>query len=409
MMLTRELAIVAYENGRVLPDRLTRRRHASYLRHAERMLAIYRRGLGRPRHEVHRAVRAVLERETDCPPRRIAAFCKLLDDVADFDAGFGGEARRLREQVFRLAAQYHPLRASAERRSSAQAGEWREAAVKRGIAAEMGLAWSEVDRRLFADIADFQPLRRFEGYADGSALLARYNVAQAQAALFDAVRMTVWATSDFKTIVRHVKLARLMHTIERAHDAYVVRLDGPASLARRTRHYGAAMARFLPALLACRGWRMHALVQPKGRRSPARFELSPSDGLTSHLPPPREFDSDLEAAFSADWGEAPRDGWSLEREGEILCRAQHVFLPDFVLRHFDGRRVLLEIVGFWTPEYRAAKLKTLARFAGEPLLLAVADSPAYAHDDWPPGTIRFKRSLKADQVLARLADAERRS
>lgn len=405
-MLTRELAIVAYENGHALPDRLTRRRHASYLRHAERMLAIYRRGLGRPRHELHRAVRAVLERETDCPPRRAGAFCKLLDDAAEFDAGHSGEARRLRERVFRLAAAYHPLRASVEGPSCARTGERSEASVKRGIAADMGLVWSEVDRRLFADIADFQSLRRFEGYADGAALLARYNVAQAQAALFDAVRMTVWATADFKTIVRHIKLARLMHTIERAHDAYVLRLDGPASLVRRTRRYGSAMARFLPALLACRGWRMHALVQPKGRRSSARFELSHDDGLTSHLPPPREFDSDLEAAFSADWGEAPRDGWTLERETEILCRGQHVFLPDFVLRHADGRRRLLEIVGFWTPEYREAKLKTLARFAGEPLLLAVTDSPAYAHDEWPPGTIRFKTSLKADQVLARLADSE---
>lgn len=411
-MLTREFAIIAYENGQALPDRLTRGRHASYLRRAERMLAIYRRGIGRPRHELHRAVRAVLERETDCPARRAGAFCKLLDDAAEFDVDRHGQARQLRERVFRLAAPYHPLGASAEQSaeqsSAARTNQRSEAAVKHGIAAELGLAWSEVDRRLFADVADFQPLRRFEGYADGAALLARYNVAQAQAALFDAVEMTVWASADLKTIVRHVKLARLMHTIGRVHDAYVLRLDGPASLTRRTRRYGTAMARFLPALLACRGWRMHALLQPKGRRSPARFELSPNDGLTSHLPPPREFDSDLEAAFAADWGDAPRQGWTLQREAEILCRGQRVFLPDFALRHCDGRRLLLEIVGFWTPEYREAKLKTLALFADEPILLAVADSAAQPPDDWPPGTIQFKRSLKAEHVLAALADAERR-
>lgn len=397
-MLTREFAIVAYKNGQALPDRLTRGRHGHYLRHAERMLTVYRRGLGRPRHELHRAVRAVLEREADCPARRAGAFCKLLDDAAEFDTDRGGGARQLRERVFRMAAQHHPLRARTER-----AGEPTEAAVKRGIAAELGLAWSEVDRGLFADVADFQPLRRFEGYADGAALLARYNVAQAQAALFDAVEMTVWATADFKTILRHVKLARLMHTIGRIHDGYVLRLDGPASLTRRTRRYGTAMARFLPALLACRGWRLHALVRPKGRRAPARLELSPDDGLTSHLPPPRAFDSDLESAFAAEWGEAPRDGWTLQREPAILCRGQRVFFPDFGLRHFDGRRLLLEIVGFWTPEYRDAKLKTLALFGHESILLAVADSAARADEEWPPGTIRFKTQLKAEHVLARLA------
>jgi uncharacterized protein len=407
-MLTREFAIAAYENGQALPDRLTRRRHARYLQHAERLLDVYRRGVGRPRHELHRAVRAVLEREPDCSSRRAGAFCKLLDDEAEFDADRKGEARRRREQVFRLAAPHHPLRASPERPTAGRSIAPSEAEVKQRIAAELDLAWSEVDRRLFSDIADFQPLLRFEGYADGAALLSRYNVAQAQAVLFDAVRMTVWASADFKTIVRHVKLARLMHTISRTPEGYMLRLDGPASLTSRTRRYGTAMARFLPALLACRGWQMHAVVQPKGRRSPVRFELSPDDGLTSHLPPPGKFDSDLEATFAAEWGAAPRDGWTLAREAELLCRGQRVFFPDFALGHPDGRRALLEIVGFWTPEYLEAKLKTLALFAEEPLLLAVADSVARTDVSWPPGTIHFKSCLKIEQVLERLAAIARR-
>ena len=33
---------------------------------------------------------------------------------------------------------------------------------------------------------------KFSGYADGPALLARYNVAQVLVALFEAVQMTVW-------------------------------------------------------------------------------------------------------------------------------------------------------------------------------------------------------------------------
>ena len=42
-MLTRELAIAAYEAGQIKPDRLTRSKHAHYSELAESMLRIYRK------------------------------------------------------------------------------------------------------------------------------------------------------------------------------------------------------------------------------------------------------------------------------------------------------------------------------------------------------------------------------
>ena len=125
--------------------------------------------------------------------------------------------------------------------------------------------WDETGRKsnaqLFADVLENQRLEAFSGYENGQALLARYNVAQVQVALFRAVEMIVWATDDFKTILRYAKLARLMHTIRRLGEGrYEIRLDGPASALRGTRRYGVAMAKFLPALIACKGWRMHALA-----------------------------------------------------------------------------------------------------------------------------------------------------
>ena len=125
-----------------------------------------------------------------------------------------------------------------------------------------------------------------------------------------------------------------------------------------TRRYGIAFARFAAGLLACRDWEMEAIVRgPFGKR--ARLALSSRDGLSSHLPLPAEFDSGVEAAFARDFGEV-RDGWRLVREGVILDDGQAVFVPDFVLRRDaapDGParasrdEVLLEIAGFWTPEY----------------------------------------------------------
>lgn len=399
-MLTRELAIADYDGGRVLPDRLTRGRDAAYLGYAEQMLTVYRNGVGRTRRDLHRDVHAVLADKPDCPMRRIEAFCKLLDDTSEFDRDRRGKARELRRQVFRLAGPLHPLVSSVDRLF-----EHQEAKAKRQIAAQLGRTWDEIDAGLFADVIEFHRLQRFDGYADAAALLARYNVAQTQAALFDASEMTVWATADFKTILRYAKLARLMHTIRRNGDGYVIRFDGPASVLRETRRYGAAMARFLPALLACRGWRMHAVLRPKNRAWLARLEISPADGLTSHLPPPDEFDSDLEAAFAEKWGDQPREGWTLHREAEVLHVGQHVFVPDFVFQHTDGRRVILELIGFWTPEYLQTKLETLARFADQPVLLAVADSLGDESINWPPGTIQFKSALRIGDVLERLIEA----
>lgn len=162
------------------------------------------------------------------------------------------------------------------------------------------------------------------------------------------------------------------------------------------------MARFLPALIACRNWRMHAMIQTRRQGRSVRLDLSCEDGLNSHLPPPAEFDSQVEEAFAEKWGTEKREGWLLVREGEILHRQQKVFLPDFVFRHDDGRTVLMEIVGFWTPEYLQAKVRTLQVFQDHPILLAVAESASHLISELPGDAIPFKSTLKLRDVLERL-------
>jgi predicted nuclease of restriction endonuclease-like RecB superfamily len=361
------------------------------------MLRVYRNGIGRTRRELHRAVEAVFANEPECPARRIAAFCKLLDDAGVYQRDRHGAAAELRRNVFHLAAARHPLVTQAD---GLFESEHRQ--VKEEIATRLNLPWPQIERELFADVIEFHRLKRFDGYADGAALLARYNVAQVQAALYRAVSLKVWAGEDFKTIVRYAKLARLMHTIRKVDGGIAFHFDGPASVLRRTRRYGVAMARFLPALIACRGWKMLAVVAGNSAAWNWRLELSEADGLQSHLPPPEEFDSTVEAAFCERWGPEPRAGWTLRREGDLLFRGQKAFVPDFVFEHADGARVYLEIVGFWTPEYLEAKIKTLREFAGEPILLAVAEEVGSRVPELARDAILFKTALKVEEVLARL-------
>jgi len=401
-MLTREHGIVVYDRqkARAHPDRLTGEQERRYVDLAAKMLNVYRLGQGKTRRELHRAIHNLLAQEEACPVRRIEAFCKLLDDASEYDRDRRQKAAALRRTVFRLAAPFHPLVHSHDRLFGNE-----ELEVKRRIAAELGMTWEEIDRRLFADMMEFHPLKQFLGYESPQALVDRYNVAQLQVALYDAVHLRVWVTRDFLTVLRYAKLARLMHTITRLKPGeYRLDFDGPASVLRETRRYGVAMARFLPALLACDGWKLHATLKTRWRGWYARLALTAADGYRSHLPAPGEFDSTVEEKFAAKWGPEPRNGWTMIREGEILHQGQTVFVPDFTFRHEDGRSVALEIVGFWTPEYLRNKQETLRRFTDYPILVAASTAAGKQGIEFPPGTILFKTVLKVEQVLPRLEE-----
>ncbi len=397
-MLTRELAIVVYEDGQAIPDRLNQQEHARYRDLAERMLEVYRTGITRMRRYLHREIHAIFSEELDCPAQRIDAFCKLLDDASEYAGIPSNQAARLRIQVFRRASGLHPLVNCADRWFENQ-----EHDAKHRIAAELGADWSSIEQRLFGDLPESHRLEKFNDFDSPAALLSRYNVAQTQAALFDAQRMTVLATEDFKSILRYAKLARLMHTVRREQTGqYRIDFDGPSSLLHNTQRYGIAMARFLPGLLSCRGWQLWALLKPARWHGNVTLSLNANSGLTSPVAETNQFDSKVEAAFALKWGDEPRAGWTLERETEILHAGQKVFVPDFVFRHDDGRQVLMEVIGFWTPEYLTSKLQTLEAFRQHPILLVVAQSNKQHFEGHSQAMLFYKTAIRINEVIALL-------
>jgi len=415
-MLTSEQSIVEYKAGRVVPDRLTQNAHRRYVEYAEKMLAVYRDGIGQQRRSLHRQVEQIFVGEPDCPVRRIEAFCKLLDDASVFQADPSSKAAKLRLDVFSRAAHLHPLVQEPDRLF-----EHEEGAAKSQLAEELGTPWDVIEQNLYTDVVAYQQLEGFTGYPDAAAFLSRYNVAQLQACLYRAERMTVTATADLKTILRYAKLAKLLHEIVRlgpsdvarascpclhgqdAHATYRITFTGPASVLRETRRYGVNFARFLPALLACQGWSMEAVLRTPWKTA-AKLVLSDADCFTSHLPPPEEFDSSLEQSLADKFGPR-RDSWQLIREGNILHDRQKTFVPDFTFRHEDGTEVFLEIVGFWTPEYLAHRRETLHQFRRHRILLAVPESSLREGAQIGDNVIVYKTVLKLPPVLAALEAA----
>lgn len=379
-----------------MPDRLMKSTHRHYEQCAEQMLSLYRDGVGLQRRQLHRKVESLFADEPDCPVRRIQAFWKLLDDRSVFQSDSDGKAARLRLSVFSRAACLHPLVERADRLF-----EHDEQSAKTWLADELGLPWNEIERDLYADVTQFQQLERFDGYPNAAAFLSRYNVAQLQACLYRAESMVVTATEDLKTILRYAKLARLLHDITRVGPSrYRIAFSGPASVLRETRRYGVNFAKFLPALLACRGWRMTASMKtPWG--SPAKLTLSAEDGFKSHLPAPEEFDSALEESFAKKFG-PQREGWRLIRESEILHDRQKTFVPDFTFRHEDGTQVLLEIVGFWTLEYLNHKRQTLQQFRHHKILIAVPEKSIRDGARVGENTLVYKTAIKIKPLIKTL-------
>ena len=392
-MLTSDQSIVEYKAGRAIADRLKQSTHRHYVKYAEDMLAIYRDGQGRQRRQLHREIESLFADEPDCPVRRIQAFCKLMDDRSIFRSDPDGKAAKLRLDVFSRVARFHPLVEKPD-----QLFEHNEKKIKARLSDDLGLPWSEIEQGLYADVMAYQPLERFEGYPNASALLSRYNVAQLQACLYRTERMTVVATDDLKTILRYAKLAKLLHEIVRLGPSkYRITFSGPASVLRQTRRYGVNLARFLPALLACKGWRMTALLKTPWNAL-ARLNLSDNDGFTSHLPPPDEFDSSLEESLAEKFG-PERNGWRLFREGEILHNQQKTFVPDFAFRHEDGTQVLLEIVGFWTPEYLAHKRETLRQFQRHRIIIAAPEKSLRECGKIVENVLVYKTTLRTAPLI----------
>jgi predicted nuclease of restriction endonuclease-like RecB superfamily len=86
------------------------------------------------------------------------------------------------------------------------------------------------------------------------------------------------------------------------------------------------------------------------------------------------------------------------REAGILHQGQTTFVPDFLLKHTDGREAFLEIVGFWTPEYLAAKRKTLATFCGHRIVLAIPSRTGVPVSD-APCVVVYKTRIEPEAIV----------
>lgn len=246
--------------------------------------------------------------------------------------------------------------------------------------AQFNLTTQQVEETLFADLAEEKILLRIDTVPTPKVLIDRYNLEVARGLLYWAREVQVIVFDHYKTIFKYIKLFKLMHTIyPLTTSGYRIKLHGPISpFVSSTIRYGLQFAKFFPALLLGQKWQMIAQVHPPHVKQPLTYTLDEQTALHSHFKPAQFFDSQLEADFAAEF-EAKYEGsqrqWILGREDEVLVVGDTVMIPDFSLTHrHTGRRALIEIIGFWHPQYLQRKLDKIKQAKRSDLILLLYKS-----------------------------------
>jgi len=278
--------------------------------------------------------------------------------------------------------------------------------VLAAAAHRLGLTAAAADEHLFADLPGERRLRSPDPLPDPHTLAIRTNLALAKGLLRLASEVTIEIYGGARAVVRQVRLRRLLCTVRRTKaDGVSLDISGPFSLFRHTMMYGRALASILALLPWCKRFELVAHCIVRGRE--VSVHIRPGDPIAVGEPP-REYDSRLEERFAREFARANLD-WDLVREPEPVDAGGTLVFPDFALVHRRDttQRFLLEIVGFWTPDYLREKLDRLRAMPHVPTVLCIDRSLNCSAGDLPEHAriVWFQRRIEPSAVMAAIEAA----
>jgi predicted nuclease of restriction endonuclease-like RecB superfamily len=404
-MLTGNLVRVRFSRDRILPSYIDPK-DEMWQQAADRLLELFRLQVGRTCGELEEDLAEAIG--TDAAHLVQRGLAKLLEDRCEFDVVSNHPPEVVREAVFRAGAR---LRKDMPTATVPMLSAFDRNAVLKQVAGELNTDPAELDHALFADLKSEQQVFRFKD-TTGERLLQRYNVSLAQAVLLRSTVVTVAIRDEpparIRQLLRSVKFHRLICEVERnGDDAVRLRLDGPMSLFSATQKYGLQLALFLPAILLCRDFELHADLLWGPQRKPKTFTLTNKDGLVSHqrdsgsyVPP--------ELAMFSDLFRKKVEDWEIGDESEVFPLGEGFWVPDFRLTHkATGRTVHMEVLGFWRRSSVEKHLDRLRQHATMPFLMAVSDQLHIedAELECLPAAVHRFRQMPLPAEVARLAES----
>ena len=400
-MLPSELLMHRLNGETVVPKRL--KLDDKHQAIAIELIAIFENANGGTQGELDRLLQ---ELEGDTPDYRVKRGLAhiLKSSFSTFEIMSPLEPQELRRRIFELSAQVIPSQQVTKQTLTKLADKLTEE-LKREVLP------SQITTGLYADLMENRILTEFESPTP-EALIHRYNLSQVQGIFYRASHMTLKVhrndPGEYKLLFRYLKLFQLMSYIEGDVDyGFTITVDGATSLFGTSTRYGLAIAKLLPALLHVTKWSLNATLVEKDTYSKQKriglFTLDSDCGLVSHYPAGKMYDSAIESSFAERWAELKTE-WKLEREVDLIPIPGSVMIPDFRLVHPDGRTYLLEIVGYWRPEYLRKKFSQVRQANCENLILAISErlnleKAGVKVSDTPALTVWFKDKLSPKVVL----------
>lgn len=370
-MLPSDLLMHRQNGEEIVPKRLLiDKRNLSI---ATDLITLFQNCQGKTQGELERQLKEIEGTSTDYRIKRGLAHLLKSDTFSTFEVVSPLEPQLLRSRVFALSAQSAPLPQTAP-------FTLKTIAEQLSQELEQEVFPSQIQAGLYADLNENKILTQFDAPTP-EALLHRYNVSQVQGIFYKASQIRITAhrndPGEYKLLFRYLKLFGLMAYIEGDADhGFTITIDGPTSLFKSSTRYGLDIAKLIPALLHVTKWSLMADLYLRDsytkEEKNRRFSLNSDCDLVTHYPPDKPYDSMLETSFADRW-DSLKSEWKLEREVDLIPIPGSVMIPDFRLVHPNGRSVLLEIVGYWRPEYLRKKFSQVRQSGRDDLILAISE------------------------------------
>lgn len=392
-MLTADLLVARIRKDRLYPGWF--KPDGEAFERVEELVELFRDNVNGTRSDLDEGLETLVGAGTDFLIWR--GLAKLLFDRTSFEIAGDVSPVEVRQRVHESAARVWPLDAAAREQILSEVG------------AEFDLSAAQVLTALHADLPERQRVSAFEDISPEE-LVDAYNLALAQAVLYKASHLQVKFVEDdpkrVEGFFRALRFHGLMHQIRKEDGAWVVDIDGPATVVSGARKYGLAMAVFLPTVIALGQdksgalWSLSAQVEWK-RNKMVLFELDSASGLKSERRIRGVWVSDEEKMFESRFEQKVED-WSLTKEARVFTFSDSsVLTTDYVLKRADGAKVWVEIVGHWRQSYLESRLKLLDELK-EPIVLVVAERLRVDKEKGQPEHVQmvfYKGVIRAEEVV----------
>ena len=342
------------------------------------------RFIGRPQREQDARLRQPLPCES--PPEKLRLAIEALS-----------RAQRGR----RTAAVVPPRRARALVFAEAARSSAPPDAALLTVAESLEVTVAALRDSLFADLPGERLVAAPARPISATELACRTNLALVQRLLFRATVLRIDVEGNTRALVRQAKWRGLICVVTDRPErgGAWLEISGPFALFRHTGLYGRALGELIPLLAWCSRFSLAAHCVVDGR--PRTLRLATGDPIFPSAAP-RQYDSHLEERFAREFRRAAPD-WDVVREPEPIAAGDVLIFPDFALRRRSdpGQRWLLEIVGFWTPDYVSRKLALYQKARVANLILCIDEARSCAGADLPTGArvVRFRRRVNPTDVL----------